>query len=338
MRRILVWMSFLVVVLVAVSVETVWAQGGTSEGFPPQTFLFNDTLLLARALPFVVALAIGFGIWQGKVGLRQPKSSPNSRSVIRHDFGTVIAHWTNGIGFIIALITGLMVLRWLPRPDEMRIVFALHYVGVVLIMFGVVAHLTQNAITGGMGLVPRSLKDVGEGLSEIVEYSGIFGSHRAALGIKLPKAIRQTFAETATAFGIKPTKKLGKFLPVERVFSYTPWAIIVAVVVITGLIKSLRYLYPIPASIIAPVTTVHDIFSYVAVGMLAIHLAALLLVPANWPLLISMFTTRVSRKHVQEHHPLWYKDLVAKEQAIVDDVTPVSTTQGTPQRIEETQA
>jgi hypothetical protein len=49
--------------------------------------------------------------------------------------------------------------------------------------------------------------------------------------------------------------------------------------------------------------------------MLIIHLVAVLLVPRHWPLVLSMFTTRISRKFVQQHHATWEKDLIAREQA-----------------------
>jgi hypothetical protein len=203
-------------------------------------------------------------------------------------------------------------------------------------LFGVVAHLSQNGITGGLGLLPRSLKDFRDGLAEMVEYTGVFGPQRAVFGINLPKFIRETFGETFSAFGLRPSKKLGKFLPVEKVFSYTPWAIIITVIVVTGLIKSFRYLYPIPPPFVQQVTTLHDIFGYAAVAMLGIHLAAILLVPRNWPLLIAMLTTRISRKHVQDWHPLWYKELVAREQSSGAVAAPV--TQVGPKAVEEMKA
>lgn len=309
-----------------VTLGTAFAQSPVPVGFPPQTSLYEDAVLLARVLPLIVALGIGFGVWQAKASLRQPKSTPGSATVIRHDFGTVMAHWINGIGFIVALVSGMIVLRRLPRPDEMRIIFVIHYIGVSLVVFGVASHLTQNAVTGGMGLLPRSLRDVRDGLGEMVEYTGVFGSAGAVFGIKLPKGIRTTFGETFASFGLRPVKKMGKFLPVERVFSYTPWAIIITVIVVTGLIKSFRYLYPIPPTFIATVTTLHDIFAYVSIVMLAVHLAAILLVPRHWALLVSMLTTRISRKYVQEVHPLWEKELVAREQA-----TPMANPTPTPQ-------
>ncbi len=316
MKRLLIATSAAVFGGVVVTLGTAFAQGGVPSGFPPETDLYNDAVLLARILPLVAALGIGFGVWQARLSLRQPKSSPGSPTVIRHDFGTVVAHWTNAIGFMTGMVTGLIILRWLPRPDAMRGVFALHYVGASLAVFGIAAHLTQNSVTGGLGLIPRSLRDLRNGLAEIGEYLGFFGPDGAVFGIRLPKFVRDTFGETLTIFGLKPTKKIGKFLPIEKVFSYTPWAIIIGVIIVTGLIKSFRYLYPISPTFIAPVSLVHDIFAYAAVAMLVIHLAAVLLVPRNWPLLISMFTTRVSRKHVQQWHPLWFKELTAKEQAV----------------------
>ncbi|MBI5653756.1 MAG: hypothetical protein HZC40_25400 [Chloroflexi bacterium] len=77
--------------------------------------------------------------------------------------------------------------------------------------------------------------------------------------MNIPKAIRTTLAETFKAFGFKQPKNLGKYLPAEKVFSYTPWAIIVTVIIVTGLIKSFRYLYPIPPTFIAQVTTLHGV-------------------------------------------------------------------------------
>lgn len=326
MKRILLAIGVAVFGVLIIAIDSAFAQGGTAGGFPDQTELFNDAVLLARVLPFVVVVSIGFGVWQGKVTMRQLKSSPNSPYVIRHDFGTVIAHWTNGIGLMVGMATGLMVLRWLPRPDEMRSVFDIHYIGASLVLFGVVSHLTQNAVTGGMGLIPRSLRDVRDGLAEMIEYTGIFGPDRAVFGIKLPKAIRTTLSETFSMFGLKPSSRFGKFLPVEKVFSYTPWAIIIAVIVVTGLIKSFRYLYPIPPTFIAQVSFVHDVFAYASVVMLGLHLAAILLVPRHWALLGSMFNTRVSRQFVEKWHPTWFKELTAREQKS----SSASTTQALP--------
>jgi cytochrome b subunit of formate dehydrogenase len=293
--------------------NSAFAQGGTPGGFPQQTDLYNDALTLARAIPIILALGIGFGIWEGKRSMRERKSSPDSPSVIRHDIGTVIAHWANGIGFMIGMITGAMVLRWVQRPDEMRIVFAIHYIGSSLVVFAVGSHLAQNFVTGGFGLIPRSLRDPIYALSELIEYTGVFGPSGAALGISWPKALRQPFAGIIASFGLVPPRKIGKFLPAEKVASYTPWAIIISVMLVTGLVKALRYEYYIPPDFVAQMSTIHDLFTIVAIAMLGIHLCAVLLVPRHWPLVVSIFTTRIPRAFVAKWHPLWLQQLEAAE-------------------------
>lgn len=297
-----------------VGVVTAFAQGGTTgDGFPPQSALYADAVLLARLLPFVIALGIGFGVWQAKVRSNESKSSPSSPSVIRHDWGSVIAHWTTTAGFSLGTITGFMVLRWLPYPTDVRFIFAVHYIGSGLVIFGVAGHLAQQAIAGGSGLIPRRFSDIMEAMGVLTEYAGFYGPHGAAFRLNLPKGLRQTFAQTFRSFGIRPPKQLGKYLPAEKVLSYVPWAIVVGVMVVTGLIKSLRFLYPIPPTFIATMTTLHDLSAYASVAMFVVHLAALLLVPHHWPLVISMFTTLIPRKYVEQYLPLWYAELVAKE-------------------------
>lgn len=315
MRRIFTLISPIAFGLLFVTASTVFAQGGTTEGFPPQTTLFNDAVLFARALPFFIALGIAFGVWQAKVSLRQPIYSPGSPVVTRHDLGTVIAHWVNASGFILGLGTGAIVLRWLQRPDEIRGIFLIHYAGAGLMVFAVSSHLAEHGVTGGRGLIPRSLKEVREGLGEIVEYSGIFGPSGAAFGINWPKSLRQALAEIFVAFGIKPPKRLDKYLSAEKSFSYVPWAIIVGVIVLTGLVKAFRYLYPIPAPFVAWMSFFHDLFTGIAVVMFAIHLSAVLLVPRNWALLKSMFTTKIPLEYVKTRHPIWYEKLVKSQSA-----------------------
>ena len=313
MKRVLLASGALVFGALVMSVSIVFAQSGGGEGFPPQSALFDDALTLARALPFVAAFGIGFGIWQAKVNKR-PKSSPNSPDVTRHDFGSVVAHWTNGLGFIVGMLTGAMVLRWIQRLDDLRFIFQLHYVGAGLVVFGVASHLTQHAVSGGFGLIPRSFKDVREALGELIEYTGVFGPAGAAFRIPIPKAIRKPIAETFDAFGIAPPKRLGKYLPAEKVFSYVPWGIIITVMTFTGLVKAFRYVYVMPLPFVAQMSGLHDLFTAFAVIMLAIHIAAVTLAPRNWPLLVSMFTTRVSRRHVEQWHPAWFKELTSAEQ------------------------
>ncbi len=291
------------------------AQSITAEGWPPQAALFNDALFLARATPFIIAAGIVVGIMQARASARSGGDAILGEEVRRHDTGTVLTHWLNAVGLIISLVSGAIVLRWVERPPQERLIFVIHYLGAGLILFAIFNHLSRSGVSGGMGLIPRNLKVIRDLIGELLEYAGLFGPKGAALRIPIPRAIRQPIAIYARALLGYKESETGKYLSTEKTLSYPPWATLITLITVTGLIKVMRYIYPMPGDFIASVTALHDL---VAIGigvMLIIHLLPLLLVPANWPLLLSMFRTTVSRKYVEERHPVWYKELLAKRKA-----------------------
>lgn len=280
---------------------------------PSQSVSFNDSLFLARAIPFIIALGIGAGISQARASIKQDEEGIVGDKVIRHDTGTTIAHWMNAIGFILGMLTGGMILSLVPTSVDLRLILITHYLGAALSMFGVFNHLTRHGITGGTGLIPKKLSDVWEAFAEAVEYTGLFGPEGAALRIKLPKAIQHSVGRYVKALmNFKPAK-VGKYLAAEKVLSYPAWAALTGSILVTGLIKSMRTVYIIPESIVGLATTVHDITAFLISLMLVFHLLPLLLVPANWPLLMSIFKRTVPKSYVEERHPVWYQQLVAKQ-------------------------
>lgn len=301
-------------------------QPPAQDGFPPQTALFNDAQFLARVIPFLIGLAIIAGILQARADAVHGGDALLGEKVRRHDTSSIIAHWMNAFGLILGFITGAMVLRWTGRAVELRQVFILHYFGAALALFGIFNHLARHGVSGGTGLIPKKLSVIRDMIGELFEYIGLYGPEGAVLRIPWPKAIRQPIARYVTALlGYKPHLH-GKYLATEQTLSYPVWAVLIGSIVLTGLIKTMRYTFEIPKSTLETATTLHDVTA-IAIGvMLIIHLLPLLLIPANWPLLLSMFKTTVPRKYVQERHPLWYKKLQADEKS----KAPVSETSSEP--------
>jgi cytochrome b subunit of formate dehydrogenase len=152
-------------------------------------------------------------------------------------------------------------------------------------------------------------------IGELLEYAGLFGPRGAVLRISWPKAIRLPIARYVRALLGYKESEIGKYLATEKTLSYPPWAILIGLITVTGLIKVMRYVYPMPSAFIASVTALHDLTA-IGIGlMLVIHLLPLLFVPANWPLLLSMFRTTVPRRYAEERHPAWYKELEARQKA-----------------------
>lgn len=297
----------------SVAVSVVGAQSATQGPLTPESALFQDALLLARAIPFLAALGIVMGILQARATAK--RGSPVvGQEVIRHDRGTTMAHWLNALGFFIGFGTGAVLLKWVAAPIDLRTTFALHYIGSGLIIYAVFNHLSQHIISGGYGLIPKRLSVIRDVVTETLEYAGVFGPERAVFRINWPKAIRQPIARYLRALGLKKPA-VDKYVANEQLLSYTVWAVLTILIVGTGLIKALRYVYEMPTPFIGTMTMIHDATA-IAIGvMIIIHLLPLTLVPANWPMLKSMFTTKVSLKHVQEHHPLWYQRLMNPRRA-----------------------
>lgn len=286
------------------------AQSASGAGWPPPTALLSDALVIARIAPFIIALGIAVGIVQARMAIQNGSGDAIlGDKVRRHDLSTVIAHWSNAIGVILALITGIIVLRWIDYRPDLRLVFIIHYVGAALILFGVFNHLSRHGVSGGTGLIPKSFGVLRDLIGELFEYAGVFGPKEAVLRISWPKAVRQPIAKYVRALLGYKESRTGKYLSTEQILSYPVWGILMAVIIVTGLIKLLKYIYVLPGSLVTWATTLHDLATIAIAVMLIIHLLPLLTVPANWPLLGSMFKTSVSKKYAEERHPAWYKKL-----------------------------
>jgi cytochrome b subunit of formate dehydrogenase len=308
------WMLLL---LVAVSwlflIAAAYYQTPGSSGSPPQTALFNDANFTARMVPFIIALGILVGIYEARKVFRNGSDQVVNDSVRRHDSSVIILHWMNAFGLIVGLVSGAIVLRWVNnRPDQLRPIFIIHYLGASLVLFAIFAHLTRQGVSGGIGLIPKSLGVIRDLIGELFGYLGVFGPDDAVVHIPWPGAIRKPIARYVKALLGYKESNTGKYLATEQTLSYPPWAILIGIIVVTGLIKMLRYVYPLPNTLIATITTIHDLAA-IGIGlMLVIHLLPLLLVPANWPLLLSIFRTTVPLDYVKKRHPGWYRQLTGK--------------------------
>lgn len=291
------------------------AQSPTGNGWPPQSALFQDARLLARAVPFLIALGIVVGILAARREARTGGDAILGERVRRHDRSSVAAHWLNAIGLLLGLLTGALVLGWIDGKPPLRLVFLIHYLGAALVLVAIFTHLTRHAMSAGTGLLPKRLGVLRDLIGELCEYAGLFGPEGAVLRLPWPRAIRQPIARYLRALlGYQPDHA-DKYLATEQTLSYPLWALLIGVIVVTGLLKVLRYLYPLPSPLVASATAIHDLATIGIAVMLLVHLLPLLLVPANWPLLLSMFRTSVPRSYAQKRHPAWYQRLEARRRA-----------------------
>lgn len=295
--------------------------------------IFANGVLFARAVPFLIGFGIAVGLAQAMARRRQRDFSTGE--VKRHELSVVIMHWLIFIGMLLLWFTAILMLPgvlfdWaekllgadrlaelentlkVNRPLSLVSLYALHYIGSAVVLFVCFNHLALHLVAGDRGLAPKK-GDTSQALATIIGYSGVYGPEGAVFKISLPKGLRKLLVNGLAAIGIK-LKPAGKYLATERVASYWPAVVLIGILVLTGIIKGIHYLYPIPGSWRQFLTIVHDVTGVVLLVWLILHVAAVVLVPGHWPLLKSMFTTRISRKYVEEHHPRWSEELRAQEE------------------------
>lgn len=264
----------------------------------------------------LVAVGVGIALGMWRLLFRRPARPYNPRrgTVQRHAGAIALAHWVNAVGFILALYSGASLIRVLPRTLSEAHLYLVHYIGLTLVLLSLLAIATHQFIYGGHSF-RISGADFRDAFVELVAYTGLVGDE-GILGFRAlqwPAGWRRSVEQT---LGVQPGHRNGKYLPTEKVLSLLPWMAVTAVVVVTGIIKGVRYLVPVPPAVLYYATLVHDWSVYAGGFMLLVHVGALVVVRTNWPLLASMFTTRVSVRYAAKRHPKWLEDV--KPESLAD--------------------
>lgn len=215
--------------------------------------------------------------------------SRESGRVRRHTALVRLEHWTVALSGIVLLFSGIGQLPMYQRYGLTRLPgfgwsgdfllnLTIHYVAAAVFMAALAFHVVYHGLLRETAALPRR-GDAKESLLIIL----------ATLG-----------------FGKEP--RSGKFLAEQRV-AYAVMGGASLLLAVTGVLKIAKnagWLDLGPTAALAN-TTLHNLaFAVFFLGFLA-HLAAFLL-PANRPLLPSMFTGRVDRGYAERRHPLWMPD------------------------------
>lgn len=280
-------------------------------GFPPANWTSDGTLLplvvdWSRILIGLTAVGVIVGLLVAWT-MRRGRDRIVNGDVVRYRGYERLVHWALALGFILAFGTAAWLLRWVgldPTPEIRPALYVIHFIGSALIVVSAVSIAASSRVRGQDALFPR-WRDVGPAIARLFGYLGIYGEP-GVLGLRLRMVWLQ---EALAAIGIKPAKREGKFLAVEKVFSFTPLAILTLIVVVTGLIKAARYFFAVPTDVLYWTTWLHDLSTWLTLVVVGVHLAAIFLVPRNWPGIRAMVLGRMSLRHVAEEFPAWADEL-----------------------------
>src|SRR5215207_443331 len=166
-----------------------------------------DNFLLARMIPFVLGLGVAVGLARA-IGWR-PESSTQQR---RFAPSTVLLHWVATLAVLVGLATGawqyLKGLIDVPSPVSMPLVYRVHYLAALLLLFTIALLVTdwlvrrERALTVPSGQWIRNLRGLAHELPRPVG---------ALLGYLVGLDLRRA------------PPPIEQFTPYEKVVSFPTW-------------------------------------------------------------------------------------------------------------------
>lgn len=242
--------------------------------------------LLFDSTTWLVWLAPCLGVFAAGLTRRRDPVVIGDR-VLRHDPAAIIEHWTHGVGTAVLLVSG-MLLGFLFVPavlgggQPVWTAMNVHFVAAVLFLFGTFYYGANTLLA-----VNR------------------FKEH-------LPTKDAIDF--TKRHYGLLLGFKRFTFPPERKYFESEKMAYVMALastvtIIITGMIKVAAHAIGVPAGVMAVVTPAHDIATVIMLAFFVAHVFFAAILPASWPVLISMFTGYVSLDHAKHEHQGWLADL-----------------------------
>jgi len=206
--------------------------------------------------------------------------------VVRHSLIELVEHWAIALSGLLLLVTGIFELPMANRyyitslpglgwsGDFIKSLY-IHYAASVVFIAASVFHLLYHGIRGERGMLPKR-GDIGTLIQVIKSF-----------------------------FGKGEEPPFEKYLPEQRL-AYAGMAFIIAMLILSGLVKTYKNLYApdMSLTLVLWATWVHNVFFMLFILAFAAHIAALILKP-NRPMLRGMFTGTVSLDYARHRHPLW---------------------------------
>ena len=263
----------------------------------------------SRIILLLTAAGVVLGVVLAAVRRRRADRLVGGEAV-RYDRYERLVHWALALGFLLDFVTAAWLLRWLGLPNAAELrptLYLVHFIGASLIVFAAASFATSSRVRGEDALFPR-WRDLSPAIARLFGYLGVYGQ-AGVLGMRLPASWQRGLQGALAAFGVKPVAREGKFLAVEKVFSFTPLALLSLAVIGTGLLKAGRYFFVVPPEVLSWATWLHGLSTWGVLVIVGAHLAAIFLVPRNWTGLRAMVTGRIGLHHVREEFPAWADEL-----------------------------
>jgi len=275
-----------------------------SSGAQPWGPTLADNLIFAKSIPFTLGLGVLIGTLAapapgpGRVE-RRAAACPDAGGGAVRRFRTlsVTMHWIAALGLLLALVTGswqyLKGILDVESPVFMPYVYRVHYIGATLMLLAMSTMVTYWLVAGVGGLLPPTGQRI---------------RHLRGLAHELPRPLGGTLA---TLLGLNMRRQpppTEQFTYYETTVSFPTWIVLLGLVTLTGLLKAMRYVYPIPGDLLWWASTLH-VASMVLLAAKTLDHVRYVLAPSRWSLLRSMMSGWMPERDVQRRHPAWYEQI-----------------------------
>ncbi len=222
--------------------------------------------------------------------------------VVRHGALELMEHWSIALSGLVLLLTGMFQMPMAGRyyitsvpglmwSGDYIVSLYIHYAASVVLIAASAFHLFYHGLLKEKGLIPQ------EG------------------DIKASVIVVKSF------FGIGEEPPFHKYLPEQRL-AYVGMASVVALLIISGLIKVYKNVYApdMNYTVVQWATWAHNISFILFILAFSGHMGAILLKP-NRPMVRGIFTGRVSLDYAMHRHPLWMEDLEKMQKKEIPGLT-----------------
>jgi hypothetical protein len=233
-----------------------------------------DNFWLARSLPFTLGLGVALGYARAHWPRRAVDTGRRFAST------TVWLHWLATLAVVLGLATGawqyLKGLLDVSSPISMALVYRVHYLAASLLLLVISLAVTdwwlrgENALGAPRGGFVRSLRGLAHDLP-----GWLGGTLGYVLGLDMRRA--------------PPPSE--PFTWYERLVSFPTWVIAIGLIVVTGILKAMRYIYPIPGDVLYWVSAIH-VGAMVIVAIKVLDHVRYVLAPARWWMMRAMLGGR----------------------------------------------
>jgi len=210
--------------------------------------------------------------------------------VVRHSRVELVEHWAIALSGLLLLVTGMFELPLANRyyitsvpglgwSGDFVTTLTLHYAASVVFIAAAVFHLIYHGMLGERGMIPRA------------------GDLKSSIEV------------IKTFFGKGEEPPFHKYLPEQRL-AYVGMAFIIAMLILSGLIKTYKNIYApdMSLTLVLWATWVHNVFFVLFILAFIAHIGALILKP-NRPMIRGIFTGTVALDYARRRHPLWIDEL-----------------------------